>query len=38
MKSIDKIKYGIEKNLFLNKSIMFIKDYGKNKESFLLIN
>ena len=37
MKSIDKIKYGIEKNLFLNKSIMFIKDYGKNKESFLLI-
>jgi hypothetical protein len=37
MKLIDKLKYEIEKTLFSNKSIMFIKDYGKNKESFLLI-
>jgi len=37
VKLIDKVKYEIEKTLFSNKSIMFIKDYGKNKESFLLI-
>ncbi len=40
--NIDEIKYGIEKMLFSNKSIMFIKDYGgittTNKKFLLIIN
>ena len=34
LKSIDKIKYNIEKVLFSNKTIVYIKNYGKS--SFLL--
>jgi hypothetical protein len=34
---IDDIKYKIERKLFNNKSILFMKDYGKEKKTFLLI-
>ncbi len=37
MKSIDKLKFKIEKTLFLNRSIFFLKNYGKHKKTFLLI-
>ena len=37
MKSIDKLKFKIEKTLFLNRSIFFLKNYGNDKKTFLLI-
>ena len=37
MKSIDDMNYKIEKELFNNKSIHFMKDYGKENKTFLLI-
>ena len=35
--SIDDLKYKIEEKIFRNKSILFIKDYGEEKKTFLLI-
>ena len=35
--SIDDLKYKIEIKIFHNKSILFIKDFDKEKKTFLLI-
>ncbi len=37
LNNIDEVKYNIEKKIFSNKSFMFLKDYGVEKETFLLI-
>jgi Leucine-rich repeat (LRR) protein len=34
---LDDLKYNIEMKLFQNKTILFIKDYGKEKKTFFLI-
>ena len=36
-REIDDLKYKIEQKLFQNKSILFLKDYGYEKKTFLLI-
>jgi Leucine-rich repeat (LRR) protein len=37
LKSLDELKYDFEKILFSNKTIVFLKDYGKYVTTFLLI-
>ena len=37
LKSLDQLKYEFEKILFSNKTIIFLKDYGGYKQTFLLI-